>query len=455
MAEASTSESESAPIGRAIVTYSRSWHALAAIRSLGRRGVEVIAGDEYAVTPGALSRHTIGRFQYPAEGLDPAGFLDALEEAVDRFAPPSGVPYVIVPMHEDTYLIAKERARFDGKILVPLPGGTECDLVKHKGRLVRHARSQGVAMPPTWLPESVDALRHELDQIALPAYVKLPESTAGIGIEKVDTREELLEAFTKLAASAGSPEAMPVVQAAVGGEDYCVTALFDRGALKASLTYKNVLTFPRDHGPGAVRETVVAPKLERIAVELLRPLAWHGMAQLDFRWTGRDEDEAPLIEVNPRFFGGLFQAIASGVDYPWLLFCLAAHGRVDPPQHIEIGTRTEAPVVGLLATLSEILEQHSRIEELESAWHAAKHQLGLGRAGQALKTLLLGLEESVDVAGRIEHVREVLESNSQNLSMLFDSDDPLPVLGVIYPLAVFVRHGKLSRELLAGGHEAA
>ena len=46
------------------------------------------------------------------------------------------------------------------------------------------------------------------------------------------------------------------------------------------------------------------------------------MAQLDFRW-GDDPSDPRLIELNPRFFGGLPQAIAAGVDYPWLAYRLA------------------------------------------------------------------------------------------------------------------------------------
>jgi len=38
--------------GRAIVTFSRGWQTLVAIRSLGRRDLEVIAGDQYSMTTG-------------------------------------------------------------------------------------------------------------------------------------------------------------------------------------------------------------------------------------------------------------------------------------------------------------------------------------------------------------------------------------------------------------------
>jgi hypothetical protein len=42
--------------GRAIITFSRGWQTLVATRSLGRRGVEVITGDEYAMTAASFSK---------------------------------------------------------------------------------------------------------------------------------------------------------------------------------------------------------------------------------------------------------------------------------------------------------------------------------------------------------------------------------------------------------------
>jgi predicted ATP-grasp superfamily ATP-dependent carboligase len=436
--------------GRVIVTYSRSWQALAAIRSLGRHGVEVIAADEYAITPGGMSRYTTTSFQYPSPGEDPKAFLDALSAAVDEHAPGPGVPYVLMPIHQESYLIAKARERFAGRIAVPLASGEQFDLVRHKGRLARYAEARGFAVPRTWTPASVEDLARELDSITYPAFIKVPASAAGVGVQKVESKEELAKGFAEMVEQTGLDEDQrPIVQEAVDGEDLCVTGLFNRGALRATMTYKNVVTFPRHHGPGVVRETVSAPRLERLAADLLGEIGWHGIAQVDFRWTGKHDDPAYLLEINPRFFGGLFQSIESGVDYPWLLYQMAVNGDVTPPDTVEIGTRTETPVAGLLATLSEFLEREPDLGRLESAWSAAKRSFERGNAWSAARELFTGLSETVDVEGRLERVRDLLTQNEGNVTMLFDADDPLPVLGLVYPLAVFVRHGKLSADVLS------
>jgi predicted ATP-grasp superfamily ATP-dependent carboligase len=438
--------------GRAIVTYSRSWQALSAIRSLGRRGVEVIAADEVLITPGSLSRYAVERFEYPSPSTDPEGFLDAVSDAVDRYRPlDPEEPYVLMPIHNEGYVLARERQRFEGRIALPLAPAKTFERVQHKRRLIELAEEVGIAHPKTWTPESLDELEQCVATLRFPVFLKMPQFSSGVGVSKIESHEELVAEFAELVERyQPAPGDMPILQARAEGEDYCTSGLWSRGKMHAPLSYRNVLTFPREHGPGVVRETVAAPHLERIAERLLGHVGWHGMAQLDFRWSGREQDEPMLIEVNPRFFGGLFHAIQSGVDYPWLLFRLALGSRIAEPDNVEVGVRTEAPITGLLATVAEVLEHDSKLEELEQSWDVARQKLEGGAPGEALRKIFDGLRASIDVAGRLDHVRQVLEENSQNVSMLLDEDDPLPVLGLVYPLAIFVRHGALSADVLTG-----
>lgn len=439
--------------GRAIVTHSRSWPALAAIRSLGQRGIEVVAGDEYAITPGSLSRYTVDRFEYPPPASDPEGFVDALDDAVAAFAPAADVPYALLPIYEEILLVARARQRFEGRIAMAIADAPSIESLRHKIRLTELAREYGIQVPAIVTPKSVDELANMLDAIELPAFVKLPVSAGGLGVRKVHTREELLTAFEELAHVAPGADQWPLVQQAIEGDDYCVTALFAHGEPRASLTYRNVLSFPPDHGPGVLRETVRAEPAERAALRLLSRIGWHGVAQVDFRWTGDAADPPWLIDVNPRFWSGLFQAIASGVDYPWLLFRLAIDGEVERIGEVAIGTRTELPMAGLYATLREVLDKDADLELLGAAFRRARSELLRGKTWTATKTLLSGLGETIDVDGRLARVKRLLDENAHNIPMLFDARDPAPVLGLVYPLAVFVRHGKLNWDLLSGSED--
>src|SRR5262245_367224 len=101
---------------KAILTFSRGWNALAAARSLGRRGVQIVAGDEYRFSPTSFSKYTIDHFLYPNPDENPAGFLDKLEEVVRKHRDEDtegGEEYVLMPFHKESFLIAAHRERFE------------------------------------------------------------------------------------------------------------------------------------------------------------------------------------------------------------------------------------------------------------------------------------------------------------------------------------------------------
>jgi predicted ATP-grasp superfamily ATP-dependent carboligase len=219
--------------GRAIITYARGWQSLEATRSLGRLGVEVVTGDEFGLTPTSFSRFSIADFRYPNPTDKPERFLDVLEETITRYKPEDpATPYVLMPVHKETYLIAQHRARFEPHIKVPVPQIAQIEQVHNKGTLAAYAQDRGLSMPRTWIPRSREEFAAQVPEITLPAFVKLRESAAGVGIQKVKTVSELEETFDDFVQRyALRPVDYPIIQAAVPGDDYCVTTLFDRGSL--------------------------------------------------------------------------------------------------------------------------------------------------------------------------------------------------------------------------------
>ncbi len=446
----STGSESNGPVGRAVVTFARSWQALAAVRSLGRRGVEVIAADEYRLTPSVLSRFSSESFVYPSPVTDPDGFAAAMDEAIDRFASSTGPPLVVLPVHRETYELARRRERFADRVAMPIAPSDRIEQVRDKALLVELARQLDIAVPATWMPETADEIGAIARQVELPAVVKMRTGSAGVGLEYVDDAEELETAFEAIRREHRlGPGDLPIVQQRVAGADYCVGCLFDHGEARASFTYRNVRTLT-EGGPGVVRRTVSAPAAEAAARRLLETLEWHGAAELDFVWTGEEADEPYLIEVNPRLFSRLFQAIASGLDLPWLLYRLAVDGEIETQDRPRLGVQTETPLLGLVATLREAAESDLTLEDLGSAWAEAKRSLETGGWAEAWKALIGSLDGGLDLEGRLDLLRRLVEERQETLSELMASEDPTAAIGLLYPLAVFLRHGEISTGLLVG-----
>jgi len=434
---------------RAILTYGRAWSSLAATRSLGKRGIEVITGDEYGFAPAGLSKYSIANFIYPNPDREPEAFLDKLEAVIRKHKPADGEEYVLMPVHKEAYLIARHRERFEPLIRMALPTIEQIEHVHDKGTLARYCRAEGLPIPQTFVPESPEEFIQAAAGFAYPAFVKVRQSAAAVGVKKVATPLEAVRVFEDFVRDLDlGPGSYPLLQEGIPGDDYCATFLFDHGELRASMTYHNLRSYPAKSGTGVLRETVKAPAIEAIGAELFTRLKWHGVAEIDFRWTGADDSPAFLIEVNPRFWGGMPQAVEAGWDYPYLLYRLAIDGKVDPVEPHDTDVRTETPLMGLLATLHEVIHDEPRMEAMKRAFGVLKSGYVRGKRRMALRAFVNNFKDAADVSGRLERMKELFRDHRNAVSDVFKWEDPLPAFGFLYPMAVFLKHGKLSTELL-------
>jgi predicted ATP-grasp superfamily ATP-dependent carboligase len=432
---------------RCIVTFARSWSALAATRALGKRGVEVVTGDENPLAPAMLSRYSIAHFLHPNPDREPEKFLDTLEDVVRRWRPKSG-DYVLMPIHKELYLISKHRKRFEPLIRLALPTIDQIEQVHDKGTLALYCRDQGIPSPRTAVPASVAGFREAAREFSYPAFVKVRRSASSVGVRKVESAEEAVATCDEFVETYRLGRGLvPLLQEAIPGEDYCATFLFDRGRPRLWMTYHNLRTHPPRSGTGCLRETVKAPAIEKIGRDLLAGLRWHGVAEIDFRWAG-GTSEPKLIEVNPRFWGGLPQAVESGWDYPWLLFRLAADGKLGRVHLRTRKIRTETPFLAVLSTLHEVIHDEPRMEQMRSTFRKLEASYVEGNRRRALRTFFHDLKESADLRGRWRRVKALFRDHKGSVNDLFKWDDPLPFLGVLYPLGVFLRQGKVSTEFL-------
>jgi predicted ATP-grasp superfamily ATP-dependent carboligase len=436
---------------KAILTFARGWNALAAARSLGSRDIQIIAGDEYRFSPASFSKYTVDHFLYPNPDDDPDGFLDTLEQVIRRHrdeGTDDGEQFVLMPFHKESFLIAQHRERFEPLIHFALPTIEQILQVDDKGTLARLCQQRGTPIPQTAVVDSREEFIAAAKDFPYDAFVKVPRSAAAVGVKHVGDAAQALAAFDDFTKRYSlTPGSLPLLQQGVPGDDYCTTFLFDHGQCRASMTYHNLLTYPVKSGTGVMRETVDCPAMTATGEQLLGSLGWHGVAEVDFRWTGGDAVPL-LIEVNPRFWGGLPQSVASGWDYPYLLYRLAVDGQVDAVAPHASDVKTETPVVSVLAMLSEIAHDDLRLNCLKEAYHECLKDQAAGHRLKGVQDFFKSLTAGIDVRDRYRHAHKLLTDNAHAVSDVWSWHDPAPALGVLYPLAVFMKHGRVNTELL-------
>jgi len=430
---------------RCIVTYASSWASLAAARSLGEEGVEVIISDTCMMAPGCFSKYVKRCFVYKEPDNHQQEYLEKLVAEAKKYGG-EDVDLVIMPMHTDCFIVAAHQELFDGIAKLALPTFEQIKLAGNKALLAKFCEEHNILIPKTWQPATLEEFESGIDDFNFPAFIKLRESNASLGLKKVKNAEEAREFFKfSIKDNKLSEEEYPIVQEAVEGEDFCSTFIFSHGKKRASMTYHNILDYPRKSGMGVLRENVSAEPLESIGANLLHLLDWHGVAEVDFRWDGKNTPY--LIEINPRFWGGLGQSIAAGWNYPYMLYQLAVNGDIPEAKLKANDIKTFNPCLSFLLMVQEFHEAKHPIDEIEAAFHTLKLKFKKHHV-HALEKFVKQLGKAVNPIDRFKAVEKVIHEKHGSVNEMFNWKDPLPVLGLLYPIAFFLKHGRINSKML-------
>ena len=318
----------------ALITFGRNRMAYTAVRSLARRGIGAVVGDSYSPSMCFYSRHSDGHFVYPSPYRHPREFIDSLiGQARKRGC------RVLIPMHEEGYIIARFRDRLEPHIKVPLAEEDQIMTLHDKGRFARLAGELDLPVPPTYMIDRIEEIDRIAGEITYPAVVKPRRAHGAFGLRYVRDAEELRRAFRDLVGRYHyAADELPIVQEYVRGSKHSVCMLWNRGRLRALCTFRFLREYPIEGGTAVLRISTREERMERIARRALEHLRWHGIAEAEFLLS--PEGHPLLLEINPRFWGSLYQGVASGVDFPYLLYRMALDGDVEPVLDYPIGVKT-------------------------------------------------------------------------------------------------------------------
>ena len=436
--------SKEKPTGRCIVTYGRSLIALEIAHSLAERGVEVIGCDDVDLTVMSFSRDVKKNFVHAPSDSKPEKFLDDLEKYIRKYTPEDDIPYVLIPAFRDIQLIAENRDRFDPLIKVAGPTAEMISRIHPKQNLARTAEKLDAHAPRSIEFNDREGLDKAAEELGLPFLIKPFDGVGGRGVKALKTQAALEEHWKK---SARVYEKGGLAQELVEGDDYCLAVLFQDGELKAHMAYRNIMKMPAESGAGIMRETINDEPFLETAKAVPGPIGWHGVAEIDFKWNGHAGAEPSMIEINPRFWMGIFHSIESGVDFPWLLYEMTVKGEVPEAPLATVGKRTKAPGVWLLSAIQDIASSDVHFSQVKDGWKEAMSSAKDRKIVEALKKFGASLGKVTDIESARKHLKKTMEDADEAQVELFSSRDPFASLGVLFVLASLVRHGKLPPEL--------
>ena len=314
--------------------------ALAMTRSLARHGIAVVVGAEHADSLASASKYCVRHVTYPSPTDHPDAFARFLLDFVER----ERVDVVMPVTDVTTHLVASHAAALNRFTATAVPAWETFDFAANKSLLLRRAEACGIPIPRTHFIDNRDGLAVVLDRIEYPAVIKPSRSrirtSAGwlmTSVQYADNESELLRKYRDIPYLAGYPS---MIQERIVGPGVGVFVLCDHGELRAAFAHRRLREKPPSGGASVLCESVaIDTQLLDQTMKLLRPLAWHGVAMMEFkqdRHTGR----AFLMEVNGRFWGSLHLAVEAGVDFPWLSCRLALGRPIAGPHPYRVGLKS-------------------------------------------------------------------------------------------------------------------
>jgi predicted ATP-grasp superfamily ATP-dependent carboligase len=304
--------------GTAVVVEVAWVNGLAAIRSLGRHGLRVVALDHQPYALGFRSRYAEPRLA-PDPLDDEATFVAALRAIAEE----SDDVLPVFPTHDEHLnAIARNAAALGERYRFPFPSWDVLEKIQSKRHQLETAEAVGVAVPRTFHPRSAEEARAAGQEVGYPLIVK-PSSNVGFRrtqkrqLFRCDTPTELERAY-ELAAPYE-----PMVQELIpsGPEEmYTLGSYLDRDGEALGLFSGHKLSQTRGYmGSARAGEALWVEEVVEQGLTLLRALGFHGISQVELMRDPRD-GRYKLLEVNPRLWQWHGLAAACGVDLPWIAY---------------------------------------------------------------------------------------------------------------------------------------
>lgn len=337
---------------------------LAAVRALGQQGINVTVGESTRLATAAFSRHCHKAVVYPSPFLKPVEFIDYLYKKLS-----SRTYQMLLPMEDQTlYLISQHHDKFSKLTYLPIVSHQKFQQAGSKDNILILAQKLGIPIPKTWFIDDLVKLESLKQKLTFPAVIKPKRSSGAVGIAYLKSQEELTVKYPLIHRKFPFPMIQEMIPR--NGPGYGVSVLMnEKSQVKAWFVHKRLREYPVTGGASTLRVSVNCDDLRDMAVTLLKALDWFGVAMVEFKLDPRD-GVFKLMEVNPRFWGSLALAIASGVNFPYLIYRMARGENIQPVNSYRIGKKSRWLLPGDILHFIHYPQRSRLVPEFFNFWDA-------------------------------------------------------------------------------------
>ncbi|MFW9975140.1 MAG: ATP-grasp domain-containing protein [Candidatus Thorarchaeota archaeon] len=292
-------------------------HTLAAVRSLGIKGIDSTVVDSSIFAQSFYSAFCKRRYIIPTPSKSPKKYILHLRRILEKHT-----HNVLLPIGwESNYYISTYRHQLEPLVSIPLADHDKMVIAANKDKTVKFASQIGVNTPKTFYPQTLEDIVEIAKNHEFPLVIK---SSVDAGyIFYAQSRDDLQKYFIKM------KSLRPIVQEYIQGYGCGYFALYKDGKCLAQFMHRRLREYPISGGPSVAAEAYYSKDLQEQGKKLLDGLNWTGVAMVEFK-RDMNDGKYKLMEINPKFWGSLELAIASGVDFPYLAYQMAMDVEFSP-----------------------------------------------------------------------------------------------------------------------------
>lgn len=296
--------------------------SLAAVRSLGAKGLWIAVGESCSPSMAGGSRYCCQSISYADPFTAPRQHFEDILKHINEL----GISFLLPITEATTYIILAYRDELPEHVTLPFPKTESVEQLANKNDLFQLALQHDIPVPETVFCKNVDegltalASINRFPVVLKPFKSKVLQATSIVSTQViiVHSAQEAREALSRHLFF----QFPFTIQSFIEGSGQGVFALFDHGEPVCFFAHRRLREKPPGGGVSVLCESApVDDQLRSHAEKLLRTAAWHGVAMVEFRVS--PSGTGYLMEVNPRFWGSLQLAIDSGIDFPWWLYLVS------------------------------------------------------------------------------------------------------------------------------------
>jgi D-aspartate ligase len=315
------------------------YQGLGIVRSLGRRGIDVLViDDEHSIAP--HSRYATAAVRVP-DLRDEETTVETLLALGERYTLDG---WVVFPTREETVAaLSRYRQRLTAQFRIPTPSWDVVVWAWDKRKTYEVAAELGIATPRTWLatsPQELDAIDADPPFAVKPAIKERFIYATGDKAWLAATRDELTARYRAAADLVGAGEV--IVQELIPGSGetqlaYC--AFFKDGRSSVSMSVRRLRQHPPLFGRASTFvETIEHPELAEVSQRFLHRIGYYGLVELEYKYDARD-GRTKLLDVNARTWGYHSLGQRAGIDFPYLQYADQMSLPVPDGMHAPPGVR--------------------------------------------------------------------------------------------------------------------